>query len=252
MATHDASQTLDPSDYIAHHLQNFSMSSSGVPHAGEFLGSPYALVLAAVLFVVLVGVAALRDRGALFSVGREISFGRRLYVWWSCAWRQWLAGTLLFIVAVVAFHFLAPRTAVPLMKFSEHLITPEVVGSSPAWSEVIAAMPAIVAAVIYLLVSLPVAGYMVRSGLVAHAFPHPERFGVWHALMLGLTTYAWEVPGSLAIADVPISLPDHAADVLRAILVVAWGMYVVLPRQVRRVERLAPERVGAGEARDNT
>ncbi|EEA03592.1 hypothetical protein BH160DRAFT_1077 [Burkholderia sp. H160] len=240
MATNDSSQALDPSDYIEHHLQNFSAtSSSGIQHAGAFISSPYALVLAAVLFFVLVGFAAFRDKGAMFSVGREISIGRRLYVWWSCAWRQWLASTLLFIVAVMAFHFLVPRTAVPLMKFSEHLITPELARSSPAWSEVIAAMPAIVAVVIYLLVSLPIAGYMVRSGLVAHAFPHPERFGFWHALMLGLTTYAWEVPGSLAIADLAISLPAHAADVLRAILVVAWGMYVVLPRQVRRVGRLA-------------
>jgi hypothetical protein len=242
MTTHDSSQALDPSDYIAHHLQDFSTTSSaapGVQHAGVFIWSPYALALAAVLFVALMCLAVLRDRGALFSIGREISFGRRLYVWWSCAWRQWLASTLLFVVAVIAFHFLVPRTAVPLMKFSEHLITPDVARSSPTWSAVIAAMPAIVAVVIYLLVSLPIAGYMVRSGLVAHAFPHPERFGFWHAVLLGLTTYAWSVPGSLAIADIGISLPDHAADVLRGILVVAWGMYVVLPRQVRRVARLA-------------
>lgn len=244
MATHDSSQALDPSDYVAHHLQNFSTSSSapaasGVQHAGAFIWSPYALVLAAALFVVLVCFAALRDRGALFSVGRAMSFGRRLYVWWSCAWRQWLASTLLFIVAVMAFHFLMPRTAVPMMKFSEHLITPEVARSSPAWSAVIAASPAIVAVVIYLLVSLPIAGYMVRSGLVAHAFAGRERFGFWRAVLLGLTTYAWSVPGSLAIADVAVSLPDHAADVLRGVFVVAWGMYVVLPRQVRRVERLA-------------
>jgi hypothetical protein len=244
MATHDSSQALDPSDYVAHHLQNFSTSSSapaasGVQHAGAFIWSPYALVVAAGLFVVLVCFASLRDRGKLFSVGRAMSFGRRLYVWWSCAWRQWLASTLLFIVAVMAFHFLMPRTAVPMMKFSEHLITPEVARSSPAWSGVIAASPAIVAVVIYLLVSLPIAGYMVRSGLVAHAFAGRERFGFWRAVLLGLTTYAWSVPGSLAIADVAVSLPDHAADVLRGVFVVAWGMYVVLPRQVRRVERLA-------------
>ncbi|WP_368595650.1 hypothetical protein [Paraburkholderia sp. BR14374] len=84
-------------------------------------------------------------------------------------------------------------------------------------------MPAIVALAIYLLVSLPMAGYMVRSGLAAHGFAGSERFGFWRAMSLGLTTYLWSVPGSLAIADVGISLPGHAADALRAILVVAWG-----------------------------
>ncbi|MGF6541175.1 hypothetical protein [Paraburkholderia youngii] len=245
MATHDSSQALDPADYIAHHLQNFSTSSSAsaaasVEHSvGAFIRSPHALVFAAVLFVVLVCFAALRDRGAMFSVGRAVSFGRRLYVWWSCAWRQGLASTLLFVAAVVAFHFLVPRTAVPLMKFSEHVITPDVARSSPAWSTVIAAMPAIVAFAIYLLVSLPIAGYMVRSGLAAHGFAGSERFGFWRAVSLGLTTYLWSVPGSLAIADVGISLPGHAADALRAILVVVWGMYIVLPRQVKRVDRFA-------------
>ncbi|MGF6838212.1 hypothetical protein QF001_002079 [Paraburkholderia youngii] len=176
------------------------------------------------LFVVLVCVAALTDRGALFSVNRAMSFGRRLYVWWSCAWRQWLASTLLFIVAVVAFQFLVPRAAVPLMRFSEHVITADVARSSPAWSMVIAAMPAIVALAIYLLVSLPIAGYMVRSGLAAHGFAGPERFGFWRAVSLGLTTYLWSVPGSLAIADIrcmrngpleagrlPLPLPTWAA-----------------------------------------
>ncbi|RZF31650.1 hypothetical protein EVC45_00870 [Paraburkholderia sp. UYCP14C] len=245
MATHDSSQALDPSDYVAHHLQNFSTTSpasvaaSGGQHAGAFIWSSDALVVAGVLFVVLVCLAALKDRGALFSVGRVIGFWRRLYVWWSCAWRQWLASTLLFVVAVLAFHILMPRTAVPLMRFSEHVISPDVARSSPVWSGVIAASPAIVAVVIYLLVSLPIAGYMVRSGLAAHAFAGPERFGFRRAVLLGLTTYVWSVPGSLVIADVGISLPGHAADVLRAILVVAWGMYVVLPRQVKRVGRFA-------------
>lgn len=244
MATHDASQTLDPSDYIAQHLQHFSTASSpaaaasGEQHVGAFIWSPHALVVAAVLFVALVCVAALRDRGALFSVGRAIGFGRRLYVWWSCAWRQWLASTLLFFVAAIAFHSVMPHAAVPLMSFSAHLITSELARSSPVWSTAIAAMPVIVAVLIYLLVSLPIAGYTVRSGLAAHAFAGNERFGFWHAVLLGLTTYLWSIPGSLVIADVAMTLPDHAADVVRAIFVVAWGMYVVLPRQVRRIARL--------------
>ncbi|MFT4064605.1 hypothetical protein [Paraburkholderia sp.] len=244
MTTHDASQPLDPSDYVARHLQNFSTPSpvsaaaAAGHHAGFFMWTPYALILAGVLFVVLICIGALRDGSALFSLGRSISVGRRLYVWWSCAWRQWLASTLLFVVVVLAFHFLAPTTAAPVMKFSQDLITPDLARHSPAWSTAIAAMPAIIALLIYLLVSLPLAGYMVRSGLAAHALRGSERFGFWNAIVLGLTTYVWSVPGSLVIADLGMSLPDYAADVLRVIFIVTWGMYIVLPRQVRRVRRL--------------
>ncbi|NML31367.1 hypothetical protein [Paraburkholderia antibiotica] len=245
MTTHDASQALDPSDYVAQHLQHFSTASSASAsavsgqHVGVVVWNPYALLLAAAVFAVLMAVAARRDRGAVFSLGRDTGFARRLYVWWSCAWRQGLASTLLFIVAAVAFHFLMPRTAVPLMKFSHELVTSERARNSPMLSLMIAAMPVLVAIGIYFVVSLPLAGYMVRNGFDAHAFPGPERFGFRHAVLLGLTTYVWSVPASLVLADFAVTLPDHAADVLRAIFVVAWGMYIVLPRQVRRVGRLA-------------
>jgi hypothetical protein len=243
MTTQASSQALNPSDYVAQHLQNFASSPSPSMTAGQhvrfFVWNDQVVVVAAILFIVLACMAAFRDRWALFTLNRGLSFGQRLYVWWSCAWRQWLASTLLLVVGVIAFHFVVGRAAIPLMKFAEDLISPGTARSSPVWSAVIAAMPAIVAILVYLLLSLPLAGYMVRSGLLAHDLPAPQHFGFWHATVLGLTTYVWSLPGSLAIANVGGELPHHAADLLRAILLVVWGMYIVLPRQVRRVVRLA-------------
>ena len=242
MATHDSSQALDPSDYVAQHLQNFSTpgpaSVTSGTHPAFFVWSSYILAIAVVLFAVLAGFAALKDGGAPFRLGRSMSFGRRLYVWWSCAWRQYLAGILFLVISMFAFHFLIPRAVVPLMTFSFDVLTPDFARNSRAWSLAIAAMPAIVLFLIYMLASLPLAGYMVRGGLVAHAIRGSGRFGFRQAALLGVTTYAWAVPASLAMAGLAIALPHHAENLLRAVFIAAWGMYIVLPRQVRRIERL--------------
>ncbi|WP_052409355.1 hypothetical protein [Paraburkholderia oxyphila] len=251
MTASNASQLTSPSDYIAHHLQNFStphepMTVTG-QHAGFFLWNFEALILAAVLFAVLVCCAALTDRRALFRLDRGMSFGRRLYVWWSCAWRQWLANMLFFIAGVFAFHFLMAKAGLPLAQWTADLGRPRPAGASSTWlvalevlSGIVAnLLPVIVALVLYALLSLPLAGYMVRGGLVAHAMPAPARLGLWHATLLGWTTYVWSIPGSLAIADVAAPLPHHVSAVCRALLVVLWSMYIVLPRQLRRMTRLA-------------
>ncbi|SMG58360.1 hypothetical protein [Paraburkholderia susongensis] len=246
MTTHESSQALSPSDYIARHLHNFSTPSTPSPasaaaghHLGFFVWTPYGLILAGGLFVVLACFAAFRDRGAPFSFDRRMTFGQRLYLWWSCAWRQWLASTLLFAVVLLVFYFLILRKAPSLMQFSANLVPHDLASRSPGWSVAIAASPAIAALLIYSLVNLPLAGYMVRSGLAAHAMGGPAHFGFWHATLLGLTTYVWAAPGSLVIADVVVSLPFHAEDLLYAIFIAAWGMYIVLPRQVRRVQKWA-------------
>lgn len=251
MTASHASQLPSPSDYVAQHLQSFSTSHENVGwHAGFFPWNFEVLILAAVLFAVLVCCAALTDRWPLFRLNRGMNFGRRLYLWWSCAWRQWLASLLLFIVGVIAFHFLVAQTAQPLTQWSANLNRPHPAGTASAWqvafdvvsSLVANLLPAIVAIVLYALLSLPLAGYMVRGGLVAHAMPAPARLGLWHATLLGWTTYVWAIPGSLAIAGVAAPLPHPVSAGLRVILVVLWSMYIVLPRQLRRMTRLATQR----------
>lgn len=253
MTASPASQPQSPSDYIAHHLQNFSSTSANPamtatgPHAGFSLWNVEALIVAALLFIVLAACAALTDRRALFRLDRGMNFGRRLYVWWSCAWRQWLANTLLFLVGVAVFHFVVAKTALPFAHWTASLNRPHPAAASSAWLIAldvlsgIAAnlLPAIVAIALYALLSLPLAGYMVRGGLAAHAMAAPARLDLWHATLLGWTTYVWSIPGSLAIADVAAPLPHHVSTPLRVVLIVLWSMYIVLPRQLRRMTRLA-------------
>ncbi|MFM0043698.1 hypothetical protein [Paraburkholderia sediminicola] len=238
---------MNPSDYVAQHLQNFAPSSPAPAstsiaaghHLAIFLWNPYAFVLPVALFVVLVCVAAFRDRWAVFRFAIRMTFGQRLYVWWSCAWRQCLANILLAIIGLMAFLFLYRKAAAPIVKLSAGLIKPGAGMISVMLALAIGAMPIILAALIYMLLSLPFVGYAVQSGLASHALPGPKRFNVSRATLLGLTTFVWSLPGSLMIASVVVPFPDRVADVLRVLLFVVWGMYVVLPRQVRRVARLA-------------
>ncbi len=243
MTLYPSSQALSPSDYVARHLQNFASSAPasaiGGGHPQWIVWNERVFVIAGVLFVVLICIGARRDKSALFTLIPGVSFGRRLYVWWSCAWRQWLASALLFAVGFFVLRLSLGKIATPLMAFAANRVPHDIAQSSPAISLAIAGMPFIVPALVYVLLSLPLAGYMVRRGLAAHAMPAPRHFGFWRATLLGLTTYAWTLPGSLAIANVGISSLHPLADALRAILLVAWGMYIVLPRQARSVARLA-------------
>ena len=238
-----SSQTLSPSEYIARHLQNFASSTPPSAlvdqHPQWIVWNEDVFVVAGILFVVLACIGARRDKWALFTLTPAVSFGRRFYVWWSCAWRQWLASALLFVVGFFVLRLSLGKIATPLMAFAANRVPHDLAQSSPAISLAIAGMPFIVPMLAYVLLSLPLVGYMVRRGLVAHAMPAPRRFGFWRATLLGLITYAWTLPGSLAIANVWVSSAHPLADALRAILLVAWGMYIVLPRQARSVARLA-------------
>jgi hypothetical protein len=244
MSTTGSAQALDPSEYIARHLQHFSASplASAVAahHAGFFAWNLYVLALAAALFIAMAGVAALTDRRRpLFRLTRSMNFGRRLSVWWSCAWRQWLASALLCTAVLFGYTWLHAKAAVPLMKLSAALAPSGATALSAIVPLAVMALPLVLAVLVYVVLGLPLSGYMVRSGLAAHALPVPQRLGLWRATLLGLTTYLWSLPVSLLIAELIVALPLHVGDVLRAVLLVIWSMYIVLPRQVRRVARMA-------------
>jgi hypothetical protein len=251
MTTKTSSKALDPSEYVAQHQQHFAESlQSGIEneqHIGLFWWNVDALLLSGILFVVLIGIVAVRERGAVFRIERSMSFGKRLRIWWSCAWRQWLASALLAVMGVFAFYLVDAMFALQITHWAVALGKPPSPATEFAWPLALKVMlgvlanffPVVVGILVYTLLSLPLAGYMVRSGLVAHTMPAPARFGLWRATLLGWTTYVWSVPGGLAIAGVAAPLPHQVAVVLRCVLCVAWGMYIVLPRQVRRVAGFA-------------
>jgi hypothetical protein len=243
MAASNGPRPIDPSQYVAQHLQQFAGSSTTTfasgDYAGAFVWSANGIIVSSVLLVIVAGYAALTDRWSLFSMDPIMSFGRRLYVWWSCAWRQWLASTLFFAFGVFAFNFLSTRAILPVMGFVTNLVAASAGRTSPQWSFPLVEMPVILMILLYLLLSLPLAGYVVRGGLSAHDIPGPERLGLWHATLLGATTYAWSLPGALLITELAIWLPHPVSQVLRGIGLVAWGMYIVLPRQLRRMTRFS-------------
>ncbi|MEX3938466.1 hypothetical protein AB4Y44_02705 [Paraburkholderia sp. BR10937] len=246
MTPQQTAQALSPSEYIARHLQNFASSTPASASVDQplqlIVWSEDVFVIAGMLFVVLACIGARRDKWALFTLTPRVSSGRRLYLWWSCAWRQWLASALLFVVAFSVLRLALGKIATPLMAFAANRVPHDLAQSSPAVSLAIAGMPFIVPMFAYVLLSLPLVGYMVRRGLAAHAMPAPRQFGFWRATLLGLITYAWTLPASLAITNVGVSSAQPLANALRAILLVAWGMYIVLPRQARSVARLAAPR----------
>jgi hypothetical protein len=238
MTTNANAPVHDPSEYVARHLQQFAHPASAAGQHPGFFVYPLGLAVVAALFAVLVVLAMLTDRRALFRIDRSITFGERLALWWSCAWRQWLASSFVFAVCFIAFHFLV-RSSASLWSLESDLMTHRPMWSVPGWAFLVPFAPLLASALIYVLLILPLVGYMVKSGLAAHALPRPARFGLTQATLMGLTTYAWSIPGSLLIAYVGWRLPYHAQGLIHAVWLVAWGMYIVLPRQVRRMVRLA-------------
>ncbi|WP_063532979.1 hypothetical protein [Burkholderia sp. MSMB1589WGS] len=165
----------------------------------------------------------------MFQMLPPMTFGRRLSVWWSCMWRQTLASAPVWIAGVAIVGWWIWRTD-------------PVAGRLPSGN---ATAIAGVAFIVGLAVCLPITGYMVRGGFAAHALTAPGRLSLRQALTLGLTTAGWAVLAALPIS-VATMLLRHAGHPLvgQAIgwmLNVAASMYIVLPRQARRLRLLAGE-----------
>jgi hypothetical protein len=127
MVANDGTRAVDPSQYVAQHLQHFTASGPTAFATGDyartFMWSANGLVVASVLLVVVTGLTLLTDRWPLFRLNPVMGFGKRLYLWWSCAWRQWLASTLFVVIGFFAFHSLVATATLPLMAFATHLMT---------------------------------------------------------------------------------------------------------------------------------
>ncbi|CAJ9880441.1 Uncharacterised protein [Burkholderia pseudomallei] len=86
---------------------------------------------------------------------------------------------------------------------------------------------------------------MVRGGFAAHALTAPERLAFRQALMVGLTTFGWAVLAALpiSVATMPLRHAGYplAGQAIGWVLNVAAGLYIVLPRQARRLRLLAGE-----------
>ncbi|AOJ11506.1 hypothetical protein [Burkholderia mayonis] len=164
----------------------------------------------------------------MFQMLPSMTFGRRLSVWWSCMWRQMVANLPVWIAGVAVVGFWAWQTR----SVSGHRLP------SALLVEV-----GIAAVVVCFLVCVPITGYMVRKGFAVHELSAPDRLTVRQAVLVGLTTVGWSVLVSLPIDALtwPLRRDGHQllGQAIRLVWYFAGGLYVVLPRQARRLRLLA-------------
>jgi hypothetical protein len=222
---------MDPSDYIAHHLQNFSTARQAPPHFQMTAWNWAALGCAIVLAALAVHSVLHQDRKTLFQLSPPMSTVRRLWLWWSCFWRQTLV-----VFPICAFAWLiTPRLALKVLTW----IPPN--QATPAWAHAklvafgLAWIGPPIAAL--WLICPPFVGYVVRKAFDAHALTTSTPFTFKHATLLGLTTVAWTTLGDFVVEGLMSPLPYRGVHLITLLIYVAWGMYIVLPRQARRIAR---------------
>jgi len=163
----------------------------------------------------------------MFRMLPAMNLRQRLAVWWSCLWRQ-----LLFTLPLWGLGLGLAATWVFTRERPHH-----------HWVASVLAALAVVLPICFF-ASLPLIGYTARRGFAVQGLVAPERLTFWQAVMVGLTTAGWSVvtgiPLNLLISPfrgTHYGLPAHFVVFLTQI---AAALYVVLPRQARRL-RLSSE-----------
>ncbi|WP_186098834.1 hypothetical protein [Burkholderia gladioli] len=176
----------------------------------------------------------------MFTMIPEMSFGRRLSLWWSCIWRQTLATLPIWLVAGGFVLYSIVR--------AEH-------GEANWLSSLVNSMGALVLVgggvlLVVSLLCIPIIGYMTRRAFARHQLIVPPDYSFGQAAMLGLTTWGWTIVVSMAVNVLSYLLQ---AVVGKASVVMAVGqlvflvlnmigaIYIVLPRQAWRLRRQAGE-----------
>ena len=230
MGAPESTHTMDPSAYVAQHLQNFSTPHS-TPAVDVRLWNWSTLLCTIVLAAVVVCVVARRDRETMMQILPSGNIGRRLSVWWACFWRQTLASLPLYVLVALVLQFLIIKL---LIARASPLTLPLLSTMSMAEPAVIYGL----AVVITWIGCLPLTGYMVLKGFIAHALAIPERLTFKQAKLLGLTTLGWTGFGCVFIDVTTSPFQYPACSILDALMYTMWGMYVVLPRQAHRLLHL--------------
>jgi hypothetical protein len=221
---------MDPSDYIAHHLQNFSTARQAPQHFQMTAWNWAALGCAIVLAALAVHSVLHQDRKTVFQLSPPMSTVRRLWLWWSCFWRQSLV-----VFPICAFAWMVtPYLALRVITWMPDTLPPMWMKARLAAFGLAWLGPPAVALWV---VCPPILGYVVRKAFDAHALTTPAPFTFKHATVLGLTTLAWTTFGDCVVGSLIAPIPYRGADLLALLLNIAWGMYIVLPRQARRIAR---------------
>ncbi|UWX70034.1 hypothetical protein [Burkholderia gladioli] len=176
----------------------------------------------------------------MFTMIPELSFWRRLSLWWSFTWRLTLVVLPIWLVigAIVVGALIQARH-----------------GKSNWLSGLAGSHGAMIGLCVVLilvlgLLSLPIYGYVVRRAFARHKITVPATYRLAQATMLGLTSWGWGIVVSLPI-NVLLRLvrfmigksPGVMAieQVVLLVLSVIGTLYIVLPRQAWRLRRQAGE-----------
>lgn len=162
----------------------------------------------------------------MFEMIPPMGFGRRLFVWWSCAWREMLVGVPIWLIVLILSLILMPHLEGTAHLTLLSVITAILVSVPIAW-----------------ILCVPLVGYMVHKGFKAQALNAPSKLSFGQALMVGLTTAGWTALCSIP-ATVVMRLFQHfgyqrAGNAVVLVIEVLWALYIVLPRQARRLRLLA-------------
>ncbi|QCP54744.1 hypothetical protein FAZ95_38490 [Trinickia violacea] len=171
-----------------------------------------------------------QDRNTVFQLSPPMSTVRRLWLWWSCFWRQTL---VVFPISAIAW-MMTPSLALKVLTSM-----PDQVMHAPEWVRLVAMGLVWIGPIIVALwvVCPPLVGYVVYKAFDAHALATPIPFSFKHATLLGLTTMAWTTLGDFVVGWLTAPLPYRGVHLLAVLMYIAWGMYIVLPRQARRIAR---------------
>ncbi|WP_118179997.1 hypothetical protein [Paraburkholderia phosphatilytica] len=241
MATTEGTPPTDPSAYIAQHLQHFSTTSTASIAQAQ-IGYVYGLTwLCAVLAVVLV-LLWFTDGRAMFRMSPPMNTRRRLALWWSCVWRRWILWTVLVtgsctLPALLFFHAVThgEPAAMPfpwtLIQFYVHWWDPFL----PLAAFLL--FRTLIPILLLLLLAAPLTGYVTKHAFAAHALITRGSLTFMQTTLLGLTTCFWSVLGAIVVNVIVPPALLRFLPLLQLLVLVPWGMYVVLPRQARRIAR---------------
>ncbi|AOK30745.1 MULTISPECIES: hypothetical protein [Burkholderia] len=159
----------------------------------------------------------------MFEMLPPMGFVRRLSVWWSCFWRQMAATLPIWLIDIAASVFWMTRMH-------------SAAGHPPLGLTIAFGLLVIVSTLLY----LPISGYMTRKGFAAHALSVPAAQTLKQATMLALTSTGWGLLVSVLISIAvqwPLRYAGHPVlgQALGLALNVIGALYVVLPRQARRL-----------------
>lgn len=161
----------------------------------------------------------------MFEMDPEMDFGERLSLWWSCFWRQALVGLAFILLFLLCVLLLGQPWKWAAMA-RQHELAPVVAEFGVLF-------------LMFFIAMIPLNGDVIRRGFVAQQLTAPVNFEFGRAFMLGLTSAGWGFLAGIPVMAIsfPLQKLGHpfGSSLVNLALQALATMYIVLPRQARRL-----------------